>query len=334
MSEEIMMNINKNNSQARPALGKGLASLLPNANGAAAARAKALISDMPTAIPIAPASAVPPRAPTQDEVISRERIPGITMADVEAIVPNQYQPRRDFETQPLEELAASIKANGIIQPLIVRKGEDGKLHLIAGERRLRASKMAGLKQVPVVVRKSTDKEALELALIENLQREDLNCIDIALSYFQLIEDFHLTQDEVATRVGRDRASVANHLRLLKLQEEIINDLRQGKLSFGHGRALLAIADPMARVQVKNKIIEQSLSVRDAERLIASIISGTEEPVRKQKSEKEEQVKGFEERLARALGAKVAMKGSSHRGSIVIQYFSREDLDRLTEQLLR
>lgn len=325
------MNINKNSSQQnRPALGKGLASLLPNANGAAAARAKALISDMPP-----PAAVSPPRPPVAtEELAPRERIPGITMADVDAIVANQYQPRRDFEAQPLEELAASIKANGIIQPLIVRKGDDGKLHLIAGERRLRASKMAGLKQVPVVLRKSTDKEALELALIENLQREDLNCIDIALSYFQLVEDFHLTQEEVATRVGRDRASVANHLRLLKLQEEIINDLRRGALSFGHGRALLAITDPMQRIEAKNKIIEQGLSVRDTERLVAAVISGTEEPVRKKKEEKDEQVKGFEERLARALGAKVAMKGSSHRGSIVIQYFSREDLDRLSEQLLR
>ena len=328
------MNINKNSSQpARPALGKGLASLLPNANAAAAARAKALIAEMAAHQP-APLSQTAPKV-AADEAPNKERIPGITMADVESIVANQYQPRRDFEEQPLAELSASIKANGIIQPLIVRRGEDGKLHLIAGERRLRASKMAGLKQVPVVVRKSTDKEALELALIENLQREDLNCIDIALSYFQLVEDFHLTQEELATRVGRDRASVANHLRLLKLQEEIINDLRQGKLSFGHGRALLAVTDPVQRIEAKNQIIAKKMSVRDAERLVAELISGTEKPARKKKDgEQDEQVKSLTEKFGRALGARVAIKGGSHRGSIVINYFSREDLDRLSEQLLR
>jgi len=319
------MNTNKTNpTQSRPALGKGLASLLPNANSAAATRAKALIAD------IGAGASVPPNVP------NKERIPGITVADVDAITPNQYQPRRDFEAQPLEDLAASIRANGIIQPLIVRRGDDGRLHLIAGERRLRAAKLAGLKQVPVVIRKSTDKEALELALIENLQREDLNCIDIALSYFQLMEDFHLTQDELGVRVGKDRSSVANHLRLLKLQEEIINELRAGKLHFGHGRALLAIPDPIKRMEIKNKILTQSLSVRDTERLIATVISGTE-PIKKQRrgaAEVDAQVSELTERLARALGAKVSIKGGAHRGSIVIEYFSRDDLSRLTEQLLR
>jgi len=322
---EKPMNTNKTNpTQSRPALGKGLASLLPNANSAAATRAKALIAD------IGAGASVPPNVP------NKERIPGITVADVDAITPNQYQPRRDFEAQPLEDLAASIRANGIIQPLIVRRGDDGRLHLIAGERRLRAAKLAGLKQVPVVIRKSTDKEALELALIENLQREDLNCIDIALSYFQLMEDFHLTQDELGVRVGKDRSSVANHLRLLKLQEEIINELRAGKLHFGHGRALLAIPDPIKRMEIKNKILTQSLSVRDTERLIATVISGTE-PIKKQRrgaAEVDAQVSELTERLARALGAKVSIKGGAHRGSIVIEYFSRDDLSRLTEQLLR
>jgi ParB family chromosome partitioning protein len=272
----------------------------------------------------------------EDGMPNKERIPGITMADVEQIIANQYQPRRDFEQQALEDLAASIKANGIIQPLIVRKSEDGKLHLIAGERRLRASKIVGLKQVPVVIRKTTDKEALELALIENLQREDLNCIDIALSYFQLIEDFQLTQEEVASRVGRDRASVANHLRLLKLSEEIIQDLREGKLSFGHGRALLALPDPMQRLDLRKKITEAHLSVRDTERMVSDLLAGSPDRVskkRKQKDPEEEALELLAEKIGRALGTRVAIKGSGLRGAFQIEYFSREDLDRLSDKFL-
>ncbi len=317
-----MNNKNTASPSGRPALGKGLASLLANAS--------------PAVRPASPADA----GLSGDLIVNKERIPGITMADVEQIIPNQFQPRRDFEQGPLEELAASIRSNGVIQPLVVRRGEDGRLHLIAGERRLRASKLAGLKQVPVVLRKSTDKEALEIALIENVQREDLNCVDIALSYFQLIEDFHLTQEALAERVGKDRVSVANHLRLLKLPETIIEDLRSGRLSYGHGRALLSIADPIRRLAVRSTIIEKHLSVREAERLAAEAISGTENKARrgrKKASEVEQasaEINAFADRLGRALGSKVSVRGDKFRGVIEIEYFSKDDLERLCEQLLR
>lgn len=341
------MNPTPQKNPNRPALGKGLASLLPNAANNPTAMAKQLLGDLPPvpapASPAAPvsasvpaaASATPPPAP-ETMIANKERIPGITMIDVEQIVANQFQPRRDFNEASLRELADSIQANGIIQPLIVRKGEDGKLHLIAGERRLRASKMAGLKQVPIVIRKTSDKEALELALIENVQREDLNCVDIALSYYQLAEDFHLTQDEIAKRVGKDRVSVANHLRLLKLPESIINDLRSDRLTFGHGRALLSIADPLARMELRNLVVEKGLSVRETERLVAeALVKAGIEPKKKKKDEESyPELKSFTERLGRALGTRVKTKGDQYRGTIVIDYFSKEDLDRISEQLLR
>ena len=191
---------------ARPALGKGLASLLPGASASPPALARQLMGEIPPASAQGTTPPLPGGAPQAEAGGAKERIPGITLADVEQIVPNQYQPRRDFSEGALQELAESIRTHGVIQPLIVRRGEDGKLHLIAGERRLRASKLAGLKQVPVVIRKTSDKEKLELALIENIQREDLNCVEVALSYFQLSEDFRLTQEEIAKRVGKDRVS--------------------------------------------------------------------------------------------------------------------------------
>jgi ParB family chromosome partitioning protein len=319
------MNPGTQKGGAKPAaLGKGLASLLPNANLNASLAAKQVKGNVP---PVSP-------PPVEASLQGKDRIPGITMADIESIIPNQFQPRRDFDDSSLNELAESIVANGIIQPLVVRRGDDGKLNLIAGERRLRAAKKAGLKQLPVVIRKSTDKEALEIALIENIQREDL---DVALSYFQLAEDFHLTQDEIAKRVGKDRTSVANHLRLLKLPEAFIQDLRVGKLSFGHGRALLAVADPLKRIEIRNKIIEKQLSVRETEKLVAeSLVRPVDEKASEQENEKPVymELKNFSDRLGRALGTKVKTKGDQYRGSIVIEYFSKEDLDRISGQLLR
>ena len=364
----------------KPALGKGLASLLPGAANNPALKAKHLMGNIPPVekpaekpapaprakevakeIPVekppekpavkaspttrpapapaeevaapAPVVARAPAAPVQN----KDRIAGITMAETDSIVANQFQPRRDFDDATLAELADSIRANGVIQPLITRRGEDGKLHLIAGERRLRASKLAGLRQVPVVIRASTDKEALELALIENVQREDLNCVDVALSYFQLSEDFQLTQEEIAKRVGKDRVSVANHLRLLKLPESILQDLRGGKLSYGHGRALLSVTDPLKRLEIRNAVVEKQLSVRDTERLVAEAMMNDEKAMEKRQKKEDKvplELKHFGERLGRTLGTRVKTKGDQYRGTIVIDYFSKEDLDRISEQLLR
>jgi ParB family chromosome partitioning protein len=329
------MNPHQQKQPNRPALGKGLASLLPGAAANPAALARQFMGDVPAAGAPALQPAIPSPPPIPDA--GQSRIPGITMADVDQIVPNQYQPRRDFSEGALKDLAESIKTHGIIQPLVVRRGEDGKLHLIAGERRLRASKLAGLKQVPIVIRKTSDKEKLEIALIENIQREDLNCVEVALSFFQLSEDFRLTQEEIAKRVGKDRVSVANHLRLLKLPESILDDLRRGDLSFGHGRAILSVADPVQRMEIRNRIVEKSLSVRETERLCAEILTNHETPEEPKNADKETakaELKEFTERLGRALGTRVKTKGDKYRGSIVIDYFSKEDLERISLQLLR
>lgn len=326
------MNKTTQTSSNKPALGKGLASLLSNAS--LPPTAKSLVSDLSN-LPKPP----PPQGMAQEEISgTKDRIPGISLVDVEAIIPNQFQPRRDFDQQALSDLATSIAANGIIQPLVVRKSPEGKFLLIAGERRLRAAKLAGLKQVPVVVRKSGDKEALEIALVENIQREDLNCVDVALSYFQLMEDFRLTQEEVAVRVGKDRATVANHLRLLKLPEAFITDLRTGKLSFGHGKALLSIADPLKRDQIRQKVLAGHLSVRETEKLIAQELTGTaKQKVVKEQSPQEhavqEELSDLSERIKRALGSRVFIKGDEKRGTIQIEYFSRDDLQRLSEKFL-
>ena len=332
------MNPNQQKQPNRPALGKGLASLLPGAASNPAALARQMMGDVPAASAPAGAPMItpPPLTSTAMGDPSMGRIPGITMADVDQILANTYQPRRDFSEDALKELAESIRTHGIIQPLIVRRGEDGKIHLIAGERRLRASKMAGLKQVPIVLRKTSDKERLELALIENIQREDLNCVEVALSYFQLSEDFRLTQEEIAKRVGKDRVSIANHLRLLKLPEAILDDLRKGALSFGHGRALLSVSDPVQRMEIRNRIVEKHLSVRETERLCAETLSNAaaEEPKVDEKDVAKLELKDFSERLGRALGTRVKTKGDKYRGTIVIDYFSKEDLERISLQLLR
>jgi ParB family chromosome partitioning protein len=309
----------------KPALGKGLASLLP-----------AAAPILPPA-PAAGALSAGPAAPA--EVANKDRHPGVSLALIDEIVANEFQPRRDFDDGALQELAQSIRENGIIQPLIVRKTLEG-YQLIAGERRLRASKLAGLKQVPVVIRKSTDREALELALIENIQRQDLNCIDEALAYFQLAQEFSLTQEEVAKKVGKDRASVANHLRLLRLPEAIIDDLKKQILTFGHGKALLSTDDNEIRLRARAQIVERRLSVRDSEALIdqlkrqghgpaaASQIAGANP----ERTPVQVRFERLATDLARSYGSKVEIKGSERKGKIVFHFTSRSDLERILNTL--
>jgi ParB family chromosome partitioning protein len=279
------------------------------------------------------AAGAPTTVPQQE---AANRIPGISFAAIDEIIANQYQPRRDFQDQPLEELAQSIRENGIIQPLVVRKTAQG-YQLIAGERRLRAAKLAGLKQVPVVIRRSTDREALELALIENIQRENLNCIDEALAYFQLMQDFSLTQEEVAARVGKDRATVANHLRLLRLPEAIIDDLKRQILSFGHGKALLSVEDNDVRLRVRAEVVQKRLSVRDTEALVeafkqrakagengAAAGNGAASSLTPIQS----RLATLSQELTRQMSTRVEIKGSERKGKIVLHYGSRQELDRI------
>ena len=320
-------------------LGKGLASLLPGA-GAPAPMAdsfrSALANNGAGAVSAGPAVPAPPQA----DAGNRDRHMGIAMAALEEIVPNPYQPRRDFDDKQVQELSDSIKANGIIQPLIVRKVQQG-YQLIAGERRLRAAKLAGLKQVPIVVRRTTDREALELALIENVQRQDLNCVDEALAYFQLTQEFTLTQEEIAVRVGKERATVANSLRLLKLPEPILEDLKTGALSPGHGKVILSLEGPETRLALRAEILEKNLSVRQTEIRIQEIKSA-QDPVAAARAGGHPnagpltpvaaRLSSLSQDLTRHWSAKVEIKGSEKRGKIVIHYRTREDLERVLSGL--
>lgn len=311
----------------KPALGKGLASLLSNA---AVPISRPQFLDGAGAV----AAGEPTTVQQQDVASNRDRHLGIGLANIEDIAVNQYQPRRDFDDQALEELAQSIRANGIIQPLVVRKNEKGGYQLIAGERRLRASKLAGLKQVPIVIRKSTDREALELALIENIQRQNLNCIDESLAYFQLVQDFNLTQEEVAARVGKERATVANYLRLLKLPEAIIDDLKRQILSFGHGKALLSLEDTELRLRARAQIVEHRMSVRDAEALVEQLKVGAQSQVSASgetsppKTAVQVRLGSLSQDLTRQWSTRVEIKGTERRGKIVLHYATRHELERI------
>ena len=260
---------------------------------------------------------------------------GAMEIDTDLLLPNERQPRIAWDDARLEELAGSIRANGIIQPILVRRS-GGAYRIIAGERRWRAAQRAGLLKVPVIVRDVPDgaeRQMLELALVENLQREDLNPIDEALAYQRLVEDFGLTQDEVAAAVGKDRTSVANHLRLLRLPEEIRGDLVAGSLSIGHAKALLALPDAPAQRQAAREVIAQSLSVRDTEALVKKMATPAPPRQAASLSTPDVHTRAAEDRLRFALGTKVRIvRRRSGEGIIEIAFGSESELNRLYEQL--
>ncbi|NDG86295.1 MAG: ParB/RepB/Spo0J family partition protein [Proteobacteria bacterium] len=274
--------------------------------------------------------------PNEKPGLNKDRHPGIAVLDISEIKANEFQPRRDFDQRALEELAQSIKENGLIQPLVVRKSADG-YELIAGERRLRASKIAGLKMVPVVIRKSTDREALELAIVENIQREDLNCVDEALAYFQLMQEFQLSQEELAKRMGKERATIANALRVLKLSDLILAELKKGALSRGHAKALLSVEDVADRERLAKEILEKSLSVRQAEKVAqekkAQAAPATGNSTRASTPTQDPEIARLTQELTRRLMSKVEFKGGPKTGQIQIQYSSKEELYRIVGTLL-
>jgi ParB family chromosome partitioning protein len=304
-------------------LGKGLASLLPGV--AAGSPEGAVSAGMPSAV-MEPAG------------LNRDRHPGIAVLDIQDIRANEFQPRRDFDPASLEELAQSIRENGLIQPLVVRKTASG-YELIAGERRLRASKLAGLKMVPVVIRKSTDRESLELAIVENIQREDLNCVDEGLAYFQLMQEFQLSQEELAKRMGKDRATIANALRVLKLSDTILVELKKGTLSRGHAKALLSIEDAAERDRLAKEILETGMSVRQAEKSAqekkaagqAKAAAGG--PAGAVTARIDPELMKLTQDLTRRYMSKVEIKGSKKSGQIVIKYASKDELARIFGRLM-
>jgi len=253
------------------------------------------------------------------------------------IRPNPRQPRRFFDEDRLTELAESIRHQGILQPLVVRRVEHG-YELIIGERRFRAAQRAGLDRVPVVVKDITDAESLEMALVENIQREELTPIEEALAYRQLMEEFHLTQEEVANRVGKSRPVVTNLLRVLQLPEEIKEEVDRGNLSVGHARTLLALETPEQQLELARKIMRQGLSVRETETLVARAPERLLAEAALPSSENERSarpdlfISALEEELIRALGTKVRLHPRKKGGRIEIEYYSNEELEGLVRRL--
>ncbi len=256
---------------------------------------------------------------------------GVTQAAVESIQRNPRQPRLQFDANELDELAASIREHGVIQPLIVSPGKNGSFILIAGERRLQAAKKAGLATVPVILRQASDRQLLELALIENVQRADLNPLEEAEAYQHLVQDFGLSQEQVAIRVGKSRVAVTNTLRLLGLSPRLKQALVDGQISEGHARALLGLTSVKAQEAALQTVIKLSLSVRQTEGLVRKL--GGEKPKAKSKVKPGADVMDIERRLRASLGTKVALKHGKKGGAVTIYYYSDEELDTLLERLL-
>ena len=245
---------------------------------------------------------------------------------IESLIANPQQPRKDFDEQALEELAQSIRSSGILQPLVVRP-RGAQFEILVGERRWRAAQRAGLGQVPAIVREASDAEALELALVENLLREDLNPVEAAQAYQRLLAEFGWTQEELAKRLGKDRSSVANALRLLRLPAVILEDLRAGRLTMGHARALLGLPSPAAQLRLRQRILTQDWSVRATEAGVQARRPGRLKPRRRAPD-----LEAFEEELRLALGTRVRVVGSLQRGRIELPYTSAAELERIHARL--
>lgn len=289
----------------RKALGRGLDSLLPSR----------------LATPIA--------MPTAQAAASAQEIP------IDSIDPNPYQTRRRINEAALEELTESIRASGVVQPVVLRPAANARFQLVAGERRWHASKRAGKTTIPAVVRQISNEQAMEITIIENLQREDLNPVEQARAFERLSREFGLTQEQIATRTGKDRASIANFIRLLKLPEGVQNALEAGVLSFGHGKVLLALAGfPEHMERAAREIIEKQLSVRQTEELIARLLNPQ---AMEQKQEKpalpiDPNVREAQRSLESSLGVKVEIQDRKGKGKIILKYGSLEDFDRIVEAL--
>jgi len=263
----------------------------------------------------------------------------VTEVPVSALTPNPQQPRRDFDEGTLRELADSIRQKGVLQPVLAEPSHDGTYVIVAGERRVRAARLAGLERVPVLIRQFSPDEKLEIALIENIQREDLNPIEEALAYKRLMELGGLNQEQMASRVGKDRSTIANTLRLLKLPQEAQEEVEKGTLSPGHARAMLSLVNPADQQLLFKRIVDKGISVREAEELAAAFSAGkrqAQKPRRTGKSaisRKDPEIGEIEQKLIEKLGTKVELKGNGGKGHLEIAYYSSEDLERLLEILL-
>jgi ParB family chromosome partitioning protein len=297
---------------AQRGLGKGLDSLIPMGNNSN------------------PSEKTKSKNDTENKTQQAE-----TLVKITKVEPNREQPRKNFDEDALQELADSIKQFGLLQPILVQDKKD-YYEIIAGERRWRAAKIAGLKEVPVIIKNYTNQEIVEISLIENIQREDLNPIEEAQAYKRLLEEFNLKQDEVADRVSKSRTTVTNSMRLLKLTDSVQQMIIDGMLSTGHARALIPIEDPEQQLQLAQRIFDEKLSVRDVEKIVKNMLKPADE--KKENEDKQQAIqyiyKNIEDKLKERLSRKVAIssKGKNGAGKIEIEFYSNDDLDRLIELL--
>ncbi len=250
--------------------------------------------------------------------------------DINLIKSNSEQPRKVFDDEKIIELAESIKNNGIIQPIILQKESKDQYIIVAGERRWRAAKLIGLKEVPAIILELTDKEVLEISLIENIQRQDLNSIEEAVAYKKLISEFNLTQEELSKRIGKSRVTITNTLRLLNLNENVQQYLIEGVISEGHGRVLLSVTDAKVQYELAQKVIDDKLSVRELENIIKRMRNNSEINTRVVHKEKNPYYKDVTNRLENYFGTKVNVTNKNNKGKIEIEYYSEEDLQRILE----
>ncbi len=279
---------------AKNRLGKGLSALIPNIN--------------------------------KEELSKKE----ITSLNINKIYPNEDQPRKNFDKEKLQILSESIKNYGVLQPIVVTKEENGYM-IIAGERRFRAAKIAGLKEIPGIVKELSYKEIMEIALIENLQREDLNAIEEALAYKSLIESYHVTQEEISQAVGKSRPHITNTLRLLNLNEKVIKLIEENEISPGHGKALLRISDENIQLEIAQRIVKEGLSVRETENIAKNILEKKE--IKKKERKTDPILLNIEEKLRNILGTKVNILKGKKKGKIEIEYYNEEELENILSYML-
>jgi ParB family chromosome partitioning protein len=262
---------------------------------------------------------------------SMPELPEVQHLRVEAIVPNRYQPRQTFSPQELSELAASLKQSGLLQPVLVRRKGDGIYELISGERRWRAAREAGLETIQAVIRNCSDEESILLALVENLQREDLNPMEMARAYQRMMNEFGLTQDGIAQRVGCERSSIANLVRLINLPAEVQQLIESGQLSAGHAKVILGASNPAEQVRLAQLVVTRNLSVRETENILATSAAARKHNA---KELRRSPLVDVEERLQKRFGTKVSVLSGKRGGKVIIHYFSPPELDGILEQLLQ
>ena len=274
---------------------------------------------------------------TKAKKVVKEVIKEVDTIDINKIEPNSNQPRKNFNEDKIHELAESIKQHGLIEPLIVQKGKKGFYTIIAGERRWRAAREAGVKEIPVVVKEYSDQQVMEIALIENIQREDLNAIEEAEAYERLIKDFNLKQDEVAERVSKSRVAITNSLRLLKLDPRVREMIIEDKIKSGHARALLSVTDPEEQYRLAVMIFDNSMSVRETEKMVKKYLADKDKPtkeVKKKYTQTELIYKDYEEKLKTVIGTKVNINNKGKgKGKIEIEYFSPDEFDRIIGMMM-